>query len=316
MTSKKTAKSKSPQTIGLIGLGIMGSAIASNLIKARFRVTGYDVVAARRRALARAGGTAVASVEDAGAAANVVITSLPSSDALLGVSAALARSRRPPTHVIEASTLPIEIKEVARVRLAAAGTLLLDCPISGTGAQARTGDVIVYASGQKRDCLAVGPVLNGFSRAHYYVGPFGAGSKTKFVANLLVAVHNVAAAEALVLAMKAGLDPALTLKVIADGAGGSRILQLRGPMMVRGDYRHATATLAMFVKDQSIIADFARGLGCPTPLLAATTPVYTAAAAMGHLRDDTAAVCAVLESMANYRRHVPRRSRRAPPRRS
>jgi 3-hydroxyisobutyrate dehydrogenase-like beta-hydroxyacid dehydrogenase len=303
-------KSTRHKTIGLIGLGIMGSAIASNLIKSRFRVTGYDVLAARRRALARARGVATRSVEDVGAAADVVITSLPSSEALLEVAAALARSARPPKFVVETSTLPIAIKDEARVRLAAVGATLLDCPISGTGAQARTGDVIVFASGPKPACRAVGAVLDGFSRAHYYVGPFGSGSKTKFVANLLVAIHNVAAAEALVLAMKAGLDPALTLKVVAGGAGGSRILELRGPMMVRGDYRNATATLAVFAKDRAIISEFARQLGAPTPLLAATLPVYTAAAAMGHAGEDTASVCSVLEFMAG---HTRRRGRRQNP---
>ena len=300
-------KSTRHKTIGLIGLGIMGSAFAANLMKARFRVTGYDVLVAKRRALARAGGATVRAVEDVGSAADVVITSLPSADSLLDVAAALARSPHPPKYVIETSTLPIPVKEEARARLAAVRTTLLDCPISGTGAQARTGDAIVFASGPKRDCVAVGPVLKGFARAQYYVGPFGAGSKTKFVANLLVAVHNVAAAEALVLAMKAGLDPARTLKVVADGAGGSRILQLRGPMMVRGDYRQATATLAMFLKDRSIIADFAREAGSPTPLLQATAPVYAAAAEMGYSKQDTASVCAVLESMAGHRRNRPRR---------
>ena len=309
------AKSTRHKTIGLIGLGIMGSAIAANLIKSRFRVIGYDVVAAKRRAVTRAGGAAAASVEEVGAAAEVVITSLPSSDALLDVAAALAGSTTSPKHVIETSTLPIPVKEDARDRLAAVGTVVLDCPISGTGAQARTGDVIVFASGPKPECQAIGPVLDGFSRAHYYVGPFGAGSRTKFVANLLVAIHNVAAAEALVLAMKAGLDPALTLEVVAGGAGGSRILQLRGPMMVRGNYRKATATLAGFAKDRAIISDFARQVGAPTPLLAATVPVYTAAAAMGHAEEDTAAVCSVLEFMAGHRRHgrrggAARRSRR------
>ena len=80
------------------------------------------------------------------------------------------------------------------------------------------------------------PILEAFARAHYYVGAFGAGSAMKVVANLLVAIHNVAAAEALVLAMKAGLDPALALRVVGDGAGSSRVLQLRGPMMVKGEY--------------------------------------------------------------------------------
>jgi len=277
--------------------------MAANLIKARFTVTGYDVVAAKRRALARTGGRAAPGVADVAGAADFVIASLPSAQALLDVATQMASAPVPPKYVIETSTLPIAVKEEARLRLARVRTTLLDCPISGTGVQARTGDVVVYASGPKGACLAAAAVLNGFSRAHYYVGPFGAGSKTKFVANLLVAIHNVAAAEALVLAMKAGLDPALTLKVIADGAGSSRMLQVRGPMMVRERYADdPSVTLSIFRKDLTIIGDFARQLGSPTPLLAATVPVYTAAAAMGHSEDDTASVCAVLEFMAGHRR--------------
>src|SRR5207237_4359368 len=135
----------------------------------------------------------------------------------------------------------------------------------------------------------VGPVLNAFARAHYYVGPFGAGSKMKFVANLLVAIHNVAAAEAIVLAKKAGLDPAMVVKVIGDGAGSSRMFQVRGPMMARGDYSAATMKLDVWQKDMTIIAEFAREVGCPTPLFAASAPIYLAANAIGRLHDDTAA---------------------------
>jgi 3-hydroxyisobutyrate dehydrogenase-like beta-hydroxyacid dehydrogenase len=295
--------------VGIIGLGIMGSAMAANLKKARYAVVGYDVVPAKRRSHARAGGRAAQSVSDAGSAAAIVITSLPSASSLLEVAAGLARAKPAPTYVIETSTLPIDLKEEARTRLAAAGTTLLDCPISGTGAQARAKDVVVYASGPRRAWRAVAPVLTALTRAHHYVGPFGAGSKMKFVANLLVSIHNVATAEALVLAMKAGLDPALTLKVIADGAGSSRILQLRGPAMVRGRYADATARMSIFKKDTAVIADFARQLGCPTPLLAATLPIYTAAIAMGREAEDAAAVCAVLETMAGHRRTGPGRRR-------
>ena len=297
------------KTVGIIGLGIMGSAMAANLRKARYAVVGYDVDSRKLRAHARAGGRAARSAADVGAAAPVVITSLPSPSALLEVASQLSTVRRRGLIVLETSTLPLPVKEDARTVLAAAGMTLLDCPISGTGAQARTKDAIVLASGPRAACRTVAPVMNGFARAHYYLGPFGAGSKTKFVANLLVAVHNVAAAEALVLAMKAGLDPALTLRVVADGAGSSRVLQLRGPMMVRGRYADATATLEVFAKDRTIIGDFARELGCPTPLLAATGPVYSAASAMGLARQDTAAVCAVLEMMAGHQRTSPRRRR-------
>ena len=177
----------------------------------------------------------------------------------------------------------------------AAGTTLLDCPLSGTGAQARAGELVVIASGNRAAYRRAAPVLDGFARTRHYVGAFGTGSKFKFVANLLVAIHNVAAAEALVLAMKAGLDPALVLKVVREGAGSSRVLQLRGPMMVKGNYSPATMTLGVWQKDMTIIAEFARAVGCPTPLFAATVPIYAAAIAMGRESEDTAAVCAVLK---------------------
>jgi 3-hydroxyisobutyrate dehydrogenase-like beta-hydroxyacid dehydrogenase len=122
----------------------------------------------------------------------------------------------------------------------------------------------------------------------------------KFVANLLVAIHNVAAAEALVLGKKAGLDGAQVLRLVGEGAGSSRILQLRGPMMVHGRYRPPTMTLKNFEKDLAIIAAFARKVGARTPLFSAAAPIY-AAATRKNPSLDTAAVCAVLETMADRR---------------
>jgi putative dehydrogenase len=292
------------RTVGMIGLGIMGSAMAANLLKAGYQVIGYDVIASRRRAHARAAGIAVRSARDVGARAEIVICSLPSADALAKTAAELATHPGRTRIAIETSTLPIAAKEQARRTLEVARLTLLDCPLSGTGAQARVKDLVVYASGARAAYRRVGPVLDGLARAHYYVGPFGAGSKTKYIANLLVAIHNVAAAEALVLAMKAGLDPATTLKVVADGAGNSRMLQVRGPMMVRGDYSKPTMKLDVWQKDMRIIGSFARQMGSPTPLFRATGPIYAAALAAGRGGEDTGAVCAVLEKMAKYRRRV------------
>ena len=284
--------------VGMIGLGIMGSAMSANLVKAGFEILGFDPVAARRTALKRAGGRAAKSSRALAARMPVIITSLPSADALVSVSAEIAGARRRGQIVIETSTLPLEVKETARKLLAAAGVTLLDCPLSGTGAQARVKDVVVFASGERaayRKCI---PVFEGFARAHFLIGPFGDGSKMKFIANHLVAIHNVAAAEALVLGIKAGLDPALVLKVISSGAGTSRMFEVRGPMMVRGDYSDATMKVAIWQKDMKIIGEYARSIDCPTPLFLASAPFYTAAMAMGRGEEDTASVCAVLEEMA------------------
>ena len=299
-----------PQTVGMIGLGIMGSAMSFNLGRAGFRVVGYDAMPKQRAAHARAGGIAAGSPRAVAKRSGIIITSLPSAHALAEVAAELAASTRRGTIVIETSTLAIAVKEAARYVLAKRGVVLLDCPLSGTGAQARVKDLIVYASGDRAAYRKTVPVLQGFTRANYYVGAFGAGSKIKFLANLLVAIHNVAAAEAMVLGMKAGLDPALVLKVVSDGAGSSRMLQVRGPMMVKGDYSDATMKNEVWQKDMTIIGDFARAIDCPTPLFAASAPIYNAAMAMGLGKEDTGAVCAVLEQLAGNPRVRKKGTRR------
>ena len=295
------------QTVGMIGLGIMGSAMSYNLIRAGVRVVGFDVAPSARAGHKRAGGIAAMSPRDVARRADIVITSLPSARALAAVAAELAKSARRGAVVVETSTLPIEVKTAARDVLAKRGVTLLDCPLSGTGAQARAKDLLIYVSGERKAYDKIAPVLPGFTSAAYYVGPFGDGSRMKFVANLLVAIHNVAAAEAMVLGMKAGLDPAMILKVVAGGAGGSRMFQVRGPMMVKGDYSEATMKNEVWQKDMTIIGDFARELDCPTPLFAASAPIYNAAMAMGLGKEDTGAVCKVLEEMAGR----PRRRAKA-----
>jgi len=281
--------------VGILGLGIMGSAMAANLLRAGFGVIGYDPVVACRTRLRRAGGTAARRAAEVAGGARVVIASLPSARALAEVAAELASIGNLRNVVIETSTLPVRDKEAARRRLAAAGATLLDCPLSGTGAQARVKDLVVYASGDRAAFRKTIPVLNGFSRGHYYVGRFGNGSKMKYAANLLVAIHNVSTAEAVILARRSGLDPALAIQVLGDGAGASRMLQVRGPLMVRRSYRPATVTNEIWKKDMQIIGAFVRGLKSPAPLFNATRAIYRRARALGFGNADTAAVCAVLE---------------------
>jgi len=286
------------KTVGVIGLGIMGSAMASSLLRAGFRVHGFDVLKERRAALDKAGGTSVSSLKELNAP--VVITSLPSAEALKKTALSLKGKRI----VIETSTLPIDDKILARDVLQKKGITLLDCPLSGTGAQAKTGDLVVLGSGDRVAFSRVILVLKAFSRSHYHLGEFGNGSRMKFVANLLVAIHNVSAAEAFVLGMKAGLSPKIIYKVIGDGAGCSRMFQVRGPQMVAGRYDDASMKVEVWQKDMKIIGEFAAGLGAPTPLFSASGPLYNAAMAQGFAKQDTAAVCAVLEKLAGVRRRA------------
>ena len=158
---------------------------------------------------------------------------------------------------MEASTLSLADKLAFKEILEKAGHTALDCPMSGTGAQAAVKDLVVYASGDAAAIARLEPAFLGFARKVFDLGAYGNGSKMKFVANHLVAIHNVAAAEAMVLAMKAGLDPRQTVEVIASGAGTSRVFELRAPMMAANSYLPATMRSTTWKKDLTVIGEFA-----------------------------------------------------------
>ena len=300
MSPRKTRTTN--KTVGMIGLGIMGGSFARNLLKSGWRVVGFDIDPARRKELGRAGVEILADAKAVAGAAPLIITSLPKPEALIATAKAIATADARPRVVAECSTFTIEDKERAEKMLRAAGHTMLDCPISGTGSQAKTGDLVVYASGDRKAVNKFKPVFAGFSRKTYDVGGFGNGSRMKYVANLLVAINNVASAEAMVLGMKAGLDPKVIFEMISNGAGNSRVFELRAPMMVKNDYSDVTMKCSVWQKDMDVIGAFAKKMRVPTPLFSATLPVYAAALKRGHGNDDTAAVCAVLEANARMKR--------------
>ncbi len=287
------------EAAGIIGLGIMGGAMARNLREAGWRVVGYDPDPSRAEA---ASVEPMASAADVARAVPVLMTSLPSPAALRATADAIAGSSAPPRVVVEASTMALDDKLAFAARLREAGHTPLDCPISGTGAQAKTRDLVIYASGGSAEIERLRHFFDGFARAVHDLGDYGNGSRMKYVANLLVAVHNVATAEAMVLGEKAGLDPAQIVALITSGAGNSRVFELRAPMMAANRYDEATMKVSIWQKDMAIISAFAASLGAPTPLLSATVPIYASAMATGHAEHDTAAVCAVLEAMAGIAR--------------
>jgi L-threonate 2-dehydrogenase len=290
----------SPAIVGVIGLGNMGLPMAGHLLAAGFAVQGYDVRPEAAAALAEAGGVPAASPAEAAAGAPTVITSLPSVAALrevVGGEQGLASVTQDGLILIETSTLPIAAKAEAARALGRAGAVVLDCPLSGTASQMRAADIAVYASGDSAAIKRSHDVLAAFSRVQHEVGAFGNGMRMKLVANHLVAVHHTAAAEALLLAGRAGLDPALALRALSDGAGSSRMLEIRGPMMIEGDFSRANIALEVFQKDIDLIGDLARTTRCPLPLFSAAAQLHLAAMAQGRLDEDPACVFAVLEQM-------------------
>jgi L-threonate 2-dehydrogenase len=306
MAAKKAARKKG--VVGVIGLGIMGGSFAQNLVGAGWRVVGYDVDPARRRVMARAGVEIAADTGDVANKARDIIISLPNPKALAVTAAAIVKAGAPRRVVIEASTFTIEDKEKAAAILRKAGHVLLDCPISGTGAQAKTGDLVVYASGGAAEIKRLRPMFVGFSRGVYDLGEFGNGSRMKYVANLLVAINNVASAEAMVLGMKAGLPPQVICDLVKAGAGNSRVFELRAPLMVKNHYEPPTMKISIWQKDMDVIGGYARAIGVPTPMFDASAAIYKKARKSGHDDHDTAAVCAVMEQMAGVKRGKARKA--------
>jgi 3-hydroxyisobutyrate dehydrogenase-like beta-hydroxyacid dehydrogenase len=289
-------------TVGIVGLGIMGGAMARNLVAAGWQVVGYDLSPERRAEAAGHGVTVLDEVAQVAQKAPFIITSLPSPKAVIETATALAASGVDPRIVVEASTLALDDKLAVERILSTAGHVALDCPLSGTGAQAATGDLVVYASGDSASIAKAMPLFADFSREAHDLGVFGNGTRMKLVANLLVAIHNVASAEAMVLGMKAGLDPNQVVKLVGAGAGNSRIFELRAPMMAADMYEPATMKIAVWQKDMDVIGKFAAELGVATPLLSASGAIYDEALKGGLGALDTAAVCRVIEGRSDLSR--------------
>ena len=283
----------------------MGSAFARRLHQAGFHVIGFDPDPERVRAVAGNGISVASSCQDALSSAELVLCSLPGNGALEDTTTAigtLPADIRKGMVVAELSTLEIDCKQRERQRLAAMGVTMLDCPVSGTGAQAAEGQVIVYASGLEQEVIAIRPVLLSFSSQCFFLGTFGNGMRMKLIANLLVAVHNVAAAEALALASKAGMDPQACCDIInAGGAAGSRILELRGPMMASGTYSPPTMRLDLWQKDMHLIREFSLAVEAKTPLFSATVPLYENAVKQGLGELDTAAVYEMIKALSMHK---------------
>ena len=283
------------KTVGIVGLGIMGSAIARNLVERGWRVIGFDVNRATNAEMAQANVSIAGSVPQLARDVPIIMTSLPTPAAVESVAHEIADSGQPPKTVLELSTLTLADKLQFESILRKAGHIVLDCPLSGTGAQAKVRDLVVYASGDGKAISKCMGLFADFAKQSADLGRYGNGSRMKFIANHLVAINNVATAEAMLLAERAGLDPRMVVEMVGPGAGGSRMFQMRAPMMVDRVYEPATMKVSTWKKDMAIIAEFADDVGCETPLFTSTQAVYTEAMAMGLGDQDTASVFEVLK---------------------
>ena len=293
------------EKIGFIGLGVLGSAMAPNLIKSGFQVIGYDIRPQALQELELLGMQIANSPCDVASQCNVLITCLPTVDVLLDVFGGhdgIDKADKAGQIVIEASTFPVEDKEKAKSLMEHVGKKMLDCPVSGNRILAVKKQLTAFASGNETTYHNVEKIIQGFANKTFYVGPFGNGMKMKFCANILNLVHNSVAAEVMVLGMKSGLDPELMHKVISGSGSSSSMFETRGAMMANNNYQHQGMNFSTPIKDSRFISDHAHKMQVPTPIYHVALQSYYAAIAQGHFDEDAAAVCAAMERAANIER--------------
>jgi 3-hydroxyisobutyrate dehydrogenase-like beta-hydroxyacid dehydrogenase len=283
--------------VGMIGLGLLGHALSSRLLASGRTVVGYDVLPPRTEALVALGGKAATSVAEVAARSQAVCVVLPTlasvEDATLGAGGIVAHAGVDST-VIQMSTIsPALTGRLAREAVAR-GCGFLDCPVSGTSAMVAQGDGLIIAGGDADQVERWRPVLQAMLPRVVHVGPAGHATFVKLVANLLVGVHSLAAAEALTMARRAGVDLARVLDVLTSGAAGSRMLEVRGPMIVREDFP-PQMKLDLFMKDLHLIQEAAQAVGAPIPLTDVSERLYAAAVRAGHAGEDLAVVVKALE---------------------
>jgi L-threonate 2-dehydrogenase len=287
-------------TVGVVGLGLLGGAVAARLLAAGHAVVGFDVARERVAALEARGGKGAESALAVTRAADAVLTLLPSlasvEEVVLG-SGGLITAARPDQPIVQMSTISPALTERLAGALAARGLAFLDCPVSGTSSMVERGDGILFVGGDRALYDRWRPVLEAILPRAVYIGRPGQAMVLKLIANLLVALNSAAAAEALNMARRAGLDLGVALDVLAKSAASSRMLEVRGPMMVR-DAFPAQMKLDLFMKDLHLIQAAAGAVGAPVPLTDVAERLYAAAMAAGHHQEDLSVVIRALRDGA------------------
>ena len=291
------SRPQAPTTVGIVGLGLLGSAVATRLRAAGHGVVGYDIAPACVERLVALGGTAAKSAADVARASDAVCTILPSlaavESAILGVDGVMAGGRRGQT-IVQMSTISPDLTTQLSREASARGLAFLDCPVSGTSAMVAQGNGVFFVGGERALYDRWRPVLESVLPRAVYIGAAGQAMLMKLVANLLVALNSASVAEALTMATRGGLEPGLVVDVLGTGAATSRMLEVRGPLMVRGEFP-AQMKLDLFMKDLHLIQEAARAAGAALPLTDVAERLYAATQAAGHGAEDLAVVITQLQ---------------------
>ncbi|MFL5276882.1 MAG: NAD(P)-dependent oxidoreductase [Myxococcales bacterium] len=285
------------ETIGVVGVGLLGSAVSSVLLEAGHPLVVHDLVAEKVDALVKRGARGARSAADVATNARVVFTVLPTLESVEEAIGEVLSAATKETVIVQMSTispdLAVRMDEAARSR----GAALLDAPVSGTSAMVARRDCVITVGGDRSRFDSCRIILEELAKKVFHVGACGMGSYLKLVTNLVMGLNGVVLAEGLTLARRAGLDPAQTLEILRHGAAASKILEVRGPLMVEGRF-DAMMKVDLFLKDIRLMLEAGQSLHVPLPLASAMQQFYTAAYASGQAKDDLATVVRVYEAMS------------------
>ena len=283
-------------TVALIGLGLMGSALAERLLAAGHGVRGFDVDAGRLEAFAGRGGTPAASAADAAAGAPIVVTCLMTAaivrEAVFGAGG--AAHAMPVGSILVDTTTCAPAESVALARdLAGRGIAVVDATLSGSSAAARAGEVVVLAGGDADAFERCRPIFDAFARKVFHLGPNGSGAAAKLVSNLVLGLNRLALAEGLTLGLAAGLEPAALLQTLKESAAYSRAMDAKGQRMITGEFA-ADARLSQHLKDVGLILGLAGDLGVSLPATSLHRRILERAVELGWGDADNSAVIMAL----------------------
>jgi len=286
-------------TVALIGMGLLGSALAENLIKAGFTVRGYDTAPHRMREHGERGGHVAASSADAARGASAVMTCLMTADivreALLGPAGALDAAP-PDLVVIDNSTIHPDASAALAADLGRRGIAMLDAPVGGSSGQARRREAPVVVGGDPEIFTRCRPILDAIAQRVHHMGPNGSGARAKLVINLVLGLNRLALAEGLLFGLRQGLDGKALLAVLKDSAAYSRAMDIKGERMLEGNFE-PEGKLAQHLKDVELMLEVGHAAGAPLLATALHRQLLIAGVAAGLSERDNSSIVAVLRSL-------------------
>ena len=290
--------------IGIVGVGLLGSSVALRLLQSGFEVTGYDTRPEQIEALRPRGLKAAATIAEAAVGADavfIILPSLESVDAVVCGPGGLIETASSKAILLQMSTISPDLTRRLHKATSAKGLGFLDAPMSGTSAMVARGDCTIIVGGDPERVRICLPVFEAITSRTVHVGNVGMASLAKLVTNLLVGLNTAALAEALVLGAKGGLDPAKMLEALAGTAASSRMMEIRGPLMVAEEFP-PQMKLELFLKDLRLILEEGRRLEVPLPLTTTAQRLFAAAGDAGAGAQDLAVVMTTLKHLAGLTR--------------